>query len=93
MNLGASVNQVPRIIECVCADDVVRARLENDRTHGEHPAGNRTFALYQTLKAAAEPIQADRLVLDTGAAPLDVGVKRCLEYLVAGQNQTRISGM
>jgi adenylylsulfate kinase len=85
VNLGASVGQVPRIIECVCADDVVRARLENDWTHDEHPAGNRTFALYQTLKAEAEPIQAERLILDTATTALDVCVKRCLDYLVGGQ--------
>ena len=50
-------------------DRIVQAdvrRLEADQARGSHPAGNRTFALYLSLKAAAEPLTLPRLVLDTG---------------------------
>lgn len=81
MQFGASVGQSPCFIECICDDDVARQRLEADRARGGHPAGNRTFALHQALKAAAEAIQIPRLILDTGALSLDECVRRCLDYL------------
>jgi predicted kinase len=77
--VGASLGESVPIIECVCDEDVARQRLEKDQ--GEHPAGNRTFALYQERKAHAEPLQALRLTLDTGKLPLDVCLQRCLDYL------------
>ncbi len=70
-----------RIIECVCTDDTARRRLEKDLTAGTHPAGNRTFALFLSLKAATESIQAPHLLLDTGKLSLAECVQRCLEYL------------
>jgi predicted kinase len=79
--LAASLNTTPRIIECVCDDDVAKARLESDLAQGEHPAGNRTYALYLALKAAAEPITVPRLLLDTGKTPLEECVKRSITYL------------
>jgi predicted kinase len=71
----------PRIIECVCCDDLIRGRLERDFAAGTHPAGNRTFAMYQEVKARAEPITVPRLVLDTGAKSLDDCVTEALAYL------------
>jgi predicted kinase len=71
----------PHFIECVCADEVARERLARDLARGGHPARNRTFELYQSLKAAAEPIAIPHFVLDTGARSLDKCVRRCLEYL------------
>jgi adenylylsulfate kinase len=79
--LAGSLNEVPHVIECVCADEEARERLEEDRARGGHPAGNRSFALYLALKAAAEPLQIPRLVLDTGRASPEECVGRCLEYL------------
>jgi adenylylsulfate kinase len=79
--LAGLLHEAPRLIECRCADEVARARLESDLARGEHPAGNRTFALYLALRAAAEPIPAPHLVLDTGMLPLDECVRRSLEYL------------
>src|SRR5437879_2772519 len=38
-----TVDPAVRIIECVCSDDVAKARLERDQMIGEHPAKNRTF--------------------------------------------------
>jgi adenylylsulfate kinase len=79
--LAASVNEVPRFIECTCAAEIARERLEKDLAQGGHPAGNRTYTLYLALEAAAEPLRVPRLVLDTGQVPLERCVERCLEYL------------
>jgi predicted kinase len=68
-----------KIIECVCPDDIVLARLRN-QAH-PHPAANRDLSLYLRLKREWEPIQHPRLVLDT-SAPLSECLARCLEYLV-----------
>jgi adenylylsulfate kinase len=84
MALAASLHTVPRIIECVCADEIAKARLESGLARGEHPAGNRTYALYAALKAAAEPIPSPRLLLDTGKTPLEECVSRCIAYLERG---------
>src|SRR5262249_28925574 len=64
LDLAASLGEKPWIIECVCDDEVARERLERDLAQGGHPAGNRTFGLYHSLKAAAEPIPVAHLVLD-----------------------------
>jgi adenylylsulfate kinase len=73
-----SIGEHLRVIECTCGDEVARERLEQA---GGHPAGNRTFALYQALKAAAEPLTLPRLVLDTGRTPLAECVERCLAFI------------
>lgn len=79
--LGRSVNQTPYLLECVCADAVAKERLEADLASGRHPARNRTYALYCSLKAAAEPIRIPHLTLDTGNTPLDECVRQCRAYL------------
>lgn len=79
--LGRTVGEGPRVIECVCADDVVRGRLEHDLAEGLHPARNRTFELYLAVKARAEPIAAPHLTLDTGAVPPEECVRRAAAYL------------
>jgi len=81
LDLAASLGEWLFIIECVCDDDVAKRRLEQDLAEGNHPAGNRTFALYLSLKAAAEPITLPHLVLDTGRTLLDECVRQCLDYL------------
>jgi predicted kinase len=79
--LAASLNTPAHIIECVCEDDIAKARLERDLVRGEHPAGNRTYALYLVLKAAAEPITVPRLLLDTGKSSLEECVRRSIIFL------------
>lgn len=79
--LAESIGEKPRVIECVCAEDVARKRLGQDLASGTHPAKNRTFALYLVVKEKAEPIQVPHLVLDTGVLSLDECVQRCLRYL------------
>ncbi|MBX9626677.1 MAG: ATP-binding protein [Gemmataceae bacterium] len=82
--LGEAVRQPVRLLECVCADEVIRERLERDAAAGVHPAGNRTFELYLSVKARAEPLTIPRLILDTGATPLDECVRRAVEWVGGG---------
>jgi adenylylsulfate kinase len=79
--LATSLNESPRILKCVCADEIARDRLEQAVAQGGHPAGNRTYALYLALQARAEPIHVPHLVLDTGKMPLEECVARCLAYV------------
>jgi predicted kinase len=69
------------VIECVCSDDVAKARLERDQLLDVHPAKNRTFELYLAGKARAEPLAIPRLTLDTGTATLEECVALALAYL------------
>ncbi len=52
-----------RIIECICADDIAKARLSRPDPH--HPAGNRTPALYDEVKSRWEPITHDHITVRT----------------------------
>jgi len=79
-SLTARIGQPLAIIECVCPDHVARARLASDHRRGEHPAANRDFALYQELKATAEPITIPTLRLRTDTPPAR-SVARVLDYL------------
>jgi adenylylsulfate kinase len=81
LEVARSLGEQARIIECVCDDAVACVRLERDLAEGRHLAGNRTFALYQSLKEAAVPILLPHLVVDTGATPLEECLLQCLEYL------------
>ena len=60
-----TLHQPSRILECVCPEAIVRQRLEKDAVAGEHPAGNRDFALYLDVKARFEAITFPKLVIDT----------------------------
>lgn len=77
LDLGEAV----RVIVCVCDDAVAKERLERDLAEGRHPARNRTFALYEKVKAEAVPLAVPHLVLDTGRLPLAECVRRCRAYL------------
>lgn len=79
--LAQSLGEAPRIIECVCTDDVARRRLEQDLAAGTHPAKNRTYALYLAVKEQAEAIDVPHLVLDTANTPLEECLRRCIAYL------------
>lgn len=68
------------IIECICSDEIARARLEADQNAGIHPAANRSFSLYQQVKAQFEPISDPKLTLDT-TADREQLLARCLDYL------------
>lgn len=79
--LGATLGETPRIIECVCSEEVARKRLEDDLASGTHPAKNRNFDLYLAVQARAEAITVPHLVLETSTMDLEECVQRCLAYL------------
>lgn len=51
------------IVECVCDDEVARARLV--QPDPEHPAGNRTPSLYDEVKRRWEPITEPKITVNT----------------------------
>jgi len=70
-----------KIIECVCADETAKQRLERDVRDGRHPAGNRDYALYLAIKDRFEPIREPRLVVNTDNDFSDC-LKLCISYIV-----------
>ncbi len=46
-------------------------------------AANRDFNLYRRLKAEADPVEVERLVLDTGKVGLREAVERAVAYIRA----------
>lgn len=66
------------IVECTCAPEVARARLEAD---AQHVARNRSFELYRALAAAAEPIPGEKLELSNDGGPIEPLVERCTTWL------------
>ena len=73
------LKQPSQILECTCADDSARRRLEvePDPTHSAH---NRTFRLYQEVKAHFEPITHPKTVVSTDK-PLEQCVQEALAAL------------
>ena len=53
------------IIECVCSDETARERLQRSAAADTHLARNRDYALYLRLKAAFEPIEEPKLLVNT----------------------------
>lgn len=75
-----TLHQPWRILECVCSEETARRRLEGDAKGGIHPAGNRDFALYLSVKARFEAIVQPKTVIDTECA-LEDSVKLALESI------------
>lgn len=65
-----------KIIHTVCSDDAARGRL----SAGGHPARNRNYELYLKLKPRFEPIEFEKLTVNTEET-LDQTVTQCLQYL------------
>jgi predicted kinase len=66
VNAAASLHQSWRILECVCAEEIARTRIEEQAAGGAHPAGNRDFKLYREVKSRFEAITLPKTVIDTG---------------------------
>jgi predicted kinase len=80
---ASSSHQPWRILECVCSDQSVRQRMEADARRGEHPAGNRDYALYSEVKTRFEHILHPKTVIDTDL-PLDA----CIQLGMAALSNT-----
>jgi adenylylsulfate kinase len=78
IDVAARLGHRWRILECVCADETVQARLEAQANDGEHPAGNRTFALYLDIKRRFEPINRPKTMIDT-----DRPFEQCISLALA----------
>jgi len=70
------INQPWMILECVCAEETARQRLQSQA--GQHPAQNRNFQLYCEVKARFEPITREKTVIDT-----DRPLNECIELALA----------
>ncbi|MGA2352938.1 MAG: ATP-binding protein [Terriglobales bacterium] len=70
-----------QIVECICSDESARRRL--DLAAGlAHPAGNRTYALYEEVKQRFEAIVYPKTTIDTDQ-PFDECVEQALAAIVA----------
>ena len=74
LSVAGSLHQPWRILECVCADESAKRRLEEASNQGEHLAGNRDYTLYSEVKARFEEILHPKIVIDTDR-PIEVCVK------------------
>jgi adenylylsulfate kinase len=81
--LAARLDIPLALIECTAAAETVRARLERDARAAVHPAADRSFELYERLRAAAEPIEGPKLVLATDERPLAELVEAALAHVRA----------
>lgn len=76
-----ALHQTLRILECVCAEETIRQRLEADASNGRHPAGNRDFQLYLDVKPKFETITLPKVVIDT-----DEQLEFCVRHALQGLN-------
>jgi adenylylsulfate kinase len=80
IDFAAGVGAGWKLIECVCSEASARARLLEDERTGTHPAGNRTWELYERVRASFEAIRETKIVIDTDE-PLEHCVDAALGYL------------
>lgn len=80
VDFGATREILWCLIECTCAEQIALERLERDQLRKEHLAGNRSARLYRELAEAAEAIDVERLVIDTGRGTTDEHVERALAH-------------
>ncbi len=77
---ASSLHQPWRIVECVCSEEIARARLEDDVRRQDHPAANRDFQLYLAVKERFETIIRPKCIIDT-SRPLQECVSEALKNL------------
>jgi predicted kinase len=65
INAACRMHQSWRILECICAEGLVRQRLEGQAVMAEHPAANRNFQLYLEVRSRFETITLAKIVIDT----------------------------
>jgi adenylylsulfate kinase len=80
LTAAAFLHQPWHILECICSNETVRQRLEEDAKTGNHPAGNRDYQLYLEVKARFETITYPKIVIDTDQ-PLEVCIGQVLQKL------------
>lgn len=83
---AASLHQPWRILECVCAEETARKRLEADVESRSHPAGNRGSQLYLGVKARFETIVQPKAIIDT-----DLSLEACVRQASAALRDPTVS--
>jgi predicted kinase len=78
VNTASSMHQPWRILECVCAENIAKDRL--DKQAAAHPAGNRNFQLYLEVRSRFETITFPKTVIDTDN-PLEICIEQALAAL------------
>jgi len=76
LKFASELAQPWTIIECTCAEESARRRL--DVADPAHPARNRTFALYLEVKARFEPITYPKTTISA-----DQPLEQCIEQALA----------
>ncbi len=76
---ATQLNTQLRIIECICSEESSKKRLEQDAQN--HLAKDRDFALYQRIKAAADPINEPKLIINTDLLSPQESIAKILTYL------------
>ena|SRR2546423_9142966 len=77
LTAAASLHQPWRVLEFVCSDQTAKRRLEQNEGH---PAENRNYDLYLTVKARFEAITVPHTVIDT-ERPLETCIQQALAAL------------
>jgi predicted kinase len=80
LSVADRLKQQWRIIECVCAEEIARQRLEQHSAEGAHRAANRDYKLYLEVRSRFEAITLPKTVIDTGE-PLQACVEQVLKAL------------
>jgi predicted kinase len=78
VNVAMDLHQTWRIIECVCAEEIARARLDDQAAAGSHSAANRNYELYLEVQSRFETITYPKTMIDTAGA-----LERCVEQALA----------
>jgi len=81
LDAAAKLRQPWRILECVCAEETARSRIQSQSQAGEHLAANRSVELYLEVKAHFQLIVHTKTVVDTDS-PLAECVNQALNALV-----------
>lgn len=76
IEFAKNLGQDWRIVECVCLEETVRQRMEEQK----HPAGNRDFELYRRVKARFEKIEFPKLEVNT-ERPLEQCIAETMLWL------------
>jgi predicted kinase len=79
LRAAASLHQPWLIFECVCPEEVIRQRFE-DEASPAHPAENRNFRLYLEVRSRFEAITLPKIIIDT-SQPLETNVAAALASL------------
>ncbi|MGC2173077.1 MAG: AAA family ATPase [Candidatus Sulfotelmatobacter sp.] len=80
VNAALCLHQSWRILECVCSEEIVKKRLEEQARLGTHPAANRDSQLYLEVKSRFEAIRLPKTVIDTGEA-LEICIRQAVTAL------------